>query len=862
MRSRLPHRNSPLGQYLRRYWQLGFAFGLGLLLTVTIACCVVPTKAQTTVLPAPEPVPETPLDAGRYYHQHGRYAEAIAAWEQAEQRFETVGDRTQQGLSLSYLAIAYQDVGNRSAAENAIAQSLELLTATADPVPAILLAQALNTRATLAFNQSQFQQAFEIWQEAQTYYTTAGDRLGNWGAQINQAQALKELGFYRRATQELLKINQDLQQVPDSAVKVAGLRTLGTALKAVGNARPGYEALAESLAIARQLNLSTPISGLHNQIGQLALQLGDVDTALTYFQVAARDAQHPVDGLQAHLGALAVYEARSQWSEAAMVADQIYEQLVTLPPSRAQIYGVISLVHHLNTTSSIQPDLSFAQLERLLVDAAESALRFQDQRAASHALREQGELYKRQQQGSIAIDLTQQALNLARTIQADDVISQAAWQLARLRRETGERMAAIAAYTEAVNALQALRGDLIAISQDLQFSFRAGVEPVYRELVSLLLKGEPTQAELEQARSTIEGLQLAELDNYFQEACLDIDTKSIDQIDPAATVMYPIILPDQFVVILAQAGQDLQYYTTPIQSEQLNQDIRQLLANLHPSADRAQQLQIAQHLYDLLIRPAEDRGLLTNTQTLVFVLDGQLRNIPMAALHDGQQYLLEKYAIALSPGLQLLTAETLDSQKFKALVGGVSAARGGFIALPEVEREVNFISKLVASPVLLNRDFTRQTVSRALKTSPADVVHLATHGQFSSNPEDTFFLTWEGRINVRELAELLQDRERFNQQAIELLVLSACETATGDDRAILGLAGLAVKSGARSTIATLWPIKDKVAAELMIDFYQELRQPGATRAESLRQAQLHLLHDSPYRDPFFWSPYILVGNWQ
>ncbi|NEO88537.1 MAG: CHAT domain-containing protein [Spirulina sp. SIO3F2] len=757
--------------------------------------------------------------------------------------------------------MVHQDLGNWAAAKQTIEQSLALLTQDA-AAPAILLAQAFNTQATLAFNQSQFQAAHDIWQQAQTYYTTAGDELGAWGARINQAQALKELGFYRRANAELLTINKALAATPDSDVKVIGLRTLGSALQAIGNVYIAYDAYAQSLAIAQKLGLKTLSSSLHTQIGKLALQLGNADIALEYFQVAGADAIHPLDTLNAYLGALTVYMARSQYPEANLVAEQVYEQLVTLPPSRAQIYGAINLAHQANQLPQRGRRLSAGQLDRLLASAAESANQFQDQRAAAHALREQGQVYEQQQQWEQAIELTQQSVNRAQTIRADDVLSQSAWQLARLHRSIGERDEAIAAYTEAVNALQALRGDLIAISQDLQFSFREGVEPVYRELVSLLLDGNPSQTELEQARNTIEGLQLAELDNFFQEACLDLDAKTIDQIDPKATVLYPIILSDKFAVIAAQGGQDLKYYTTGINQQQLDQQLRQLLASLHPSEGQPQFLANAQRLYDLLIRPAEDQHLLDQTETMVFVLDGLLRNIPMSVLHDGQHYLIEKYAIALSPGLQLLSAQSLDQQNFKALVGGLSEARGGFSALPEVEREVETISQTVSSAKLLNEEFTSQAVGEALKNSPVDVVHLATHGQFSSNLEDTFFLTWEDRINVRELSEILQDREQFRQQAVELLVLSACETATGDDRATLGLAGLAVKSGARSTIATLWPIKDQVAAELMIDFYHQLRTPGYTKAEALRQAQLHLLADENYREPFFWSPFILVGNWR
>ncbi|NEO83035.1 MAG: CHAT domain-containing protein [Spirulina sp. SIO3F2] len=867
MRSRLQF---PL-QTLRRYGRQCLAFSFGLLLTWIVAQGTVQVAAQTqspvtdsdTPIAQAAPDPTDALTQGRRYYQQGRYAQAQQAWEQAVTEFARNGDRARQALGLSYLAMVHQDLGDWSAAEKAIAQSLALLSQNSGQFPTIVLAQVLNTQASLQFNQSQFQPAYQTWQQAQAHYTAAGDQLGAWGTQINQAQALKELGFYRRATQMLLALNTDLAELPDSELKLSGLQTLGSALQAVGNTPMSYQALEQGLTIAQELGATRQISRLHTQIGRLVAQLGDLDRALAYFQTAARVADQAIDQLPANLELLKIYRLQSRWSAAGAIAPQLYEQLATLPPSRTQLYGVINLAHQVQQLPPDTLGLSFTQLDILLRDAATTAAQFQDHRAIAHILRERGNLYALAEQPSQAIELMEQSVTLARALPAEDVLSQSAWRLGQLLGASGERDGAIAAYIEAVQALQSLRGDLVAINQDLQFSFREGVEPVYRELVSLLLATpQPSQTELEQARNTIEGLQLAELDNYFQEACADLEAQNIDQADPAATVFYPIILPDKLAVILAQAGQPLRYYQTAIPQAQLEQQLDQLLMDLHPAADYEKRLANAGQLYDWLIRPAQAQQALHNTKTLVFVLDGMLRNIPMSVLYDGEHYLIEQYAIAFSPGLQLLQGQPLSDRNLDAVVGGISAARGQFRALPEVEREVERIAQQTDSTTLINAEFTSAAVSQAVQTRPIDVVHLATHGQFSSNPEETFFLTWNGRINVRELADILQNRQQAEGKPIELLVLSACDTATGDDRATLGLAGLAVKSGVRSTVATLWPIKDQVAAQLMIDFYEQLLTPGVTRAEALRQAQLRLLAQPDYQDPFFWSPYILVGNWR
>ena len=164
--------------------------------------------------------------------------------------------------------------------------------------------------------------------------------------------------------------------------------------------------------------------------------------------------------------------------------------------------------------------------------------------------------------------------------------------------------------------------------------------------------------------------------------------------------------------------------------------------------------------------------------------------------------------------------------------------------------------------MLLNQEFTRYALAKKINESPFSVVHLASHGQFSSNPEQTYIRAWDNSINVNQLRSLLQTRESRQSSAIELLVLSACHTASGDRRSALGLAGVAVRAGARSTLASLWQVNDNSTAELMTNFYQKLSQSSngtITKAEALQDAQLNLLHR--YKAPYYWASYVLVGNW-
>ncbi|MGL5078726.1 MAG: CHAT domain-containing protein, partial [Waterburya sp.] len=130
-------------------------------------------------------------------------------------------------------------------------------------------------------------------------------------------------------------------------------------------------------------------------------------------------------------------------------------------------------------------------------------------------------------------------------------------------------------------------------------------------------------------------------------------------------------------------------------------------------------------------------------------------------------------------------------------------------------------------------------------------------------PEETFIVTWNNRIKVNQLQSLLRTHQTTQANPIELMVLSACQTATGDDRAGLGMAGIAVRSGARSTLATLWSVKDESTTKLINKFYQQLlhSRSGVNKAQALREAQLTLINSSDFNHPFYWSAFVLVGNW-
>lgn len=832
------------------------------------------------------------IQQGKKLYQAGQFSEAVTVWQKAAAMLEAQGDVPNQALTLSFVASAFEQLGQWTEATKAITQSLRLLAnnkqQTSDSQ--LILAQILNTQGNLQLTQGEESDALKTWQQAEAAYQKAGDEVGILGSQINQARALQALGLYRRASIILEQVEQTLQKQPDSALKVAGLRNLGNTLRLVGDLDRTRIVLQQSLAIAERLRQesrssldesASDISGILVSLGNTVRAQGKTDTALKFYRQAAEIAPSTTK-IQAQVIQLNLLVETQQWAEAHILWTQIQPQLAELPPSRLAVYTQIDIAQSLmkigrkGVGGESKPILASA---RLLANALQQARSLNDARAESYVLGTFGTLYEQTRQWDNAQKLTQQALNLAQTINAPDIAYQWQWHLGRVLKaqgdidgsnseavgSSGKYKAAIATYTEAVNTLSYLRKDLVTINTDVQFSFRESVEPVYRELVELLLQspqgGEPSQQNLKQAREVIESLQLAELDNFFREACLTAKPVQVDQINPQTAVIYPIILPNQLAVILSLPNQPLSYYETSLPQAEVERILDQMQQSLRPTSFAQERLPIAKQVYDLLLRSAQDKLAASGVTTLVFVLDGSLRNLPMAALYDGQKYLIEKYSIALAPGLQLLQPQPLKRQQLKGLLGGLSEARQGFPALPAVTFEVNQIESEIPARVLLDQKFTSTTLQTQLNSAPFPVIHLATHGQFSSKAEDTFILTWDDRINVKQLDTLLRAREQGEVKPIELLVLSACQTATGDRRAALGLAGLAVRSGARSTLATLWSVNDRSTALFMVEFYRELGQPGVTKAQAVRNAQLALLKQPQYEHPYYWSPFILLGNW-
>jgi CHAT domain-containing protein len=196
----------------------------------------------------------------------------------------------------------------------------------------------------------------------------------------------------------------------------------------------------------------------------------------------------------------------------------------------------------------------------------------------------------------------------------------------------------------------------------------------------------------------------------------------------------------------------------------------------------------------------------------------------------------------------------------QALSAGLGVSVQGFPALPFVEEEARSVNRFYGGDLLLNRDFVVSRVESELKDHPFSIVHIASHGQFESDPKKSFLLAYDDKLTMDRLDRFV-GLMRYRDEPLGLLTLSACETAEGDDRAALGLAGVAIKAGARSALATLWSINDESSSHLIREFYRNLLDPSLSKAVALQRAQLAILDHPMYRHPAYWAPFLLLNNW-
>jgi CHAT domain-containing protein len=473
-----------------------------------------------------------------------------------------------------------------------------------------------------------------------------------------------------------------------------------------------------------------------------------------------------------------------------------------------------------------------------------------------------GSLYEDEGRSEEGLRLTFQAISMAQSINAQDQLYRWEWQAGRLERKLGQNRAAANSFDRALFTLSEIRNDVL---QSSRHAFSQRVEPVYLEYAdahlrdaAALVDGSAVQQQmLRDVRDQLESLKQAEVQDYFDNACaVSAASDASGGIDiPGAAIVYPIMLADRMEVLIETAGQ-LRRFSAPVSRGEVTATVRKLRIGIERPSAGDQFRQPAQVLYKWLLADAAPWLASQKVNTLVFVPSGALRTVPLAVLLDGNLFLIERFAIATTPAITLIPTLAAPTSN-RVLIAGLTKSVQGFAGLPSVGDEIRTIGAIFPNQSLKDESFSLASIRTDLAARNFSVAHLATHGEFSADHRQSFILTYDSRLTLDGLQTALGRRD----DPLDLLVLSACSTAAGDDRAALGLAGVAVQAGAKSALASLWSISDEATASLMGSFYKSRKTGGETKAQSLRDAQLALLRSTDYKHPSYWAPYLLIGNW-
>ncbi|QIK38324.1 CHAT domain-containing protein [Caldichromatium japonicum] len=764
--------------------------------------------------------------------------------------------------------------------------------------------------------------------------SAAGDEqtsaFGRWGAVIQDPEApvaerikaliergetYRALGRYPDAERDLAEAKALASASGLDALAVAALQAQGQTAAQQQRTLEAEELLQSALEQARQLNSPILIASSAHALGNLRWGQGRSAEAERLYREALTAAERTED--------LAL---------SAAVRIALARQSPNTAQAMRELKGAEALIERLPHPAE-QADLGLrlaevarrlgregqAMAKTALSIAAERAERSGRLRTQSQALGVSSELLEAEGRLAEARRLSERAIAAA-PLNAYDLRYQWEWRLGRLLRAQGERKRAIAAYRRAVDHLQRIRSDIPIEYAEGRSSFRETLSPLYLGLADLLFQEAPgvaqeteRQALLREGRETVEQLKLDELRDYFRDACILPLRKEIETLAPRTAVLYPVILDDR-LELLVSTGRRLDQATVPVGREQvaLTAEILALKLRYDQPAEAE-----SRQLYDWLIAPIADLLQAQAIETLVFVPDGPLRAVPLAALRSPEGYLIERYAVAIVPGLKLLQPESFKQGEVRVLLAGLSKpgpvvdelpgwwvdalieqyrrrgataetgerrgisvrVRGASerqrgsgpsrapthekiaaLSLPGVAEEIDQLAQRVAGRALRDQDFVLNRFTSEVSGQPYRVVHIASHGLFQGPPEENFILTYDRKLDMKILASLLKPKE-LAAEPIELLVLSACQTAEGDDRTPLGLSGIAIQSGARSALGSLWPVGDATTQRLMGIFYEQLKQPGMTRVRALQIAQRSLLADPKTARPSDWAAFILVGNW-
>jgi CHAT domain-containing protein/Tfp pilus assembly protein PilF len=856
-------------------------------------------------------VAKTLFEIGEVYEKREEDEQALNYYQQALELYRELGDQSGEKTSLNLMSGIYYKQGIQLVNRGQYREALKRLEQVLE------IAQKLGHKETelrtflwmarVYSSLGEYKLALDYYQKA---LPIRQEILGHWeGIESNIGRIYEVLGQYELA----LKSYED-------ALKTARFPTLlNLDGSMVGD-------------IAGEVNALNAIGNIHYRLGRYELALNYHQQALTVLKkVKSQNTQKLLEATTYNsIGIVYLKQGKYQLAlDFLQPALAIYQQFNRRRAEGVTLHAIGKLYFEQG-----QYELAGNFLQRSLVIAQEIG----NKEGEGHALSTIGYLLEKQNQPELAIVFFKQSVNARETIRKNirelpkehqqsyiETIAKDYRQLADLllqkdRILEAQQVLDLLKLQELENYLRNVRGNEQTARGVSNTPQEQEVKQGYEAIVNKGIKLGKELAELQKIpvdkRTSAQQQRILELRKSEQEITKEFSEflksptvkalvgelrqvtggenlnlkdfnslrDNLQRLQTSAVILYPFILDDRLELILVTPYSPPIRRTVNVKREELNRVIAEFHLNLKQPNSNV--IPVANQLYNWLIKPIENDLAEAKTQTIIYAPDGQLRYIPLAALHDGKQWLVQRFGINYITAASLTDFNTKPQEKMQVFAGAftqgsytfkVGEQEFQFSGLPFAGKEVeNLAATIPGTTKLLNGQFNRDSV---LMMNDFSVVHLATHAAFVvGKPEDSFIMFGNGDRAT------LRDVESWSLPKVDLIVLSACETGVGgklgNGEEILGFGFQMQRTGARAAIASLWPVSDGGTQVLINGFYAILQKGNISKAEALRQAQIALItgnhsafgeargivtaqaipQTSKLNHPYYWAPFILIGN--
>ncbi|MBA3922167.1 MAG: CHAT domain-containing protein [Nostocaceae cyanobacterium] len=789
----------------------------------------------------------------------GHNDRALASYKQALIIHKQLNQKLNQVAILNNIGLVYQERGEYAQALNSYQQALSISTGIKSDSSDE--GRILNNLGSLYQQLGQYPQALKSYQQALKVANANGDRfnvgntLHNIGFLHNQ---LKEYSQAKESYQQALVIRQELK---DQLGEGITLNNIGLMSDRLGEHSQALASLNQARVIFEQLGNRTSVGNTLDSLGTVYKSLGQYPQALKSYQqalvilqeVGARDIERDTLG---HIGELLAQQHQSElaiifYKKSVNVTEAIRQDLRTLSADQQKSYASTVADNYRSLADLLLRGNRVLEAQQVL-----DLLKVQEIQDYLHNVR--------------GADLN--VLGIENLPPEQQILDKYA-AIQNQATELGKELADLQNIPEAQRTpIQIQR---IAVLQQNQEKILAefnqfAQSPEIVALVQQLSKATPR-----------ENLNLTQLDKLRSE---------LKQL-PGSVLLYPLILPDRLELVLVTANSPPIHRPVAINSADLNREISEFLTALKTPSDNGKAP--ASKLYNRLIKPIENELAQAGAKTIIYAPDGQLRYIPLAALYDGKQWLVERFRINNITAASLTNITAQPQTEPRVLAGaftkgrytvGLGNRQMTFNGLSYAEDEIAGLAAAIPQTTqLLNQKFSPEATIPQM--NQYSIVHLATHAAFLlGQPEDSYILFGDGKLVT------LKDVQKWSLKNVDLVVLSACETGVGgklgNGEEILGFGYQIQLTGAKAAIASLWDVNDGSTQLLMDAFYSGLKTGKMAKAEALRQAQIALItnnysafagkentqiitdrsSDRPQptynrlNHPYYWAPFILIGN--